>query len=126
MANRANRRSQKKSNDATVIEITVDGEKYLFDTSTITYPVELELFNATKLTMTAIFSAIEDENIAPFMIAGLVFLSRRSTGEKVRFSAIAEAIDYESEIEVRIIGDSDEDDQDDEAGEKVPEGRAAD
>lgn len=122
MGNRQTRRNQKKNDSAAVIDITVDGETYRFDTSTITYPVELELFNATKLTMTAIFSALEEENVAPFMIAALVFLARRAAGEKIRFAAIADDIDYESEIGVKIVGD----DEDDEAGDNPPEGQAAD
>lgn len=117
MPTRETRRASK--DDGARMTISVDGESYSFDSNEVDYKAELDLFNASKLTMASIFTAMSAGSFAPFMIAAIVFLARRSAGEKaVTFDEIAESIDYASEIDVHVESES-------EAAE-LPEGPAVD
>lgn len=123
MPPRSARRAQKKAGAGVGLDITVDGQVYRYDPSDVTWRQELELFNATKLTRTDIFKAFANQSFAPVLVAGLVFLARRSAGDKVSFDEVAEAISYSSEIDVEILGDGV--DEPIEAA-ALPEGQAAD
>jgi hypothetical protein len=118
---RSARRAQKKDDTATVVTITVDGEPYLFDSSEITYKVELELFHASRLTMDGVFKALAQDDFAPFLVAALVFLARRSAGDKVTFDQVASSIEYSSEVGFKIGRDDESQTED-----SPPEAPAAD
>ncbi len=123
MPARSRNKIKKKSESTGGLDIIVDGETYRYDPDLISWEQELELFQATRLSRTDIFAAFATNTWAPVLIAGIVFLARRSNGERVTFKQVADAIDYTSEIDVKILGQSDDDVIDVEA---LPEGPAAD
>lgn len=87
--------------------ITVDGDAYLFDLDELKSDHELDLFNASRLTIAGIFAAIDSGNTAPFMLAALVYLARRQAGERVTYPEIRDAITYGSEIELDVVDAAD-------------------
>lgn len=108
MPPRSTRRKQAKTGDGRVaVKISVDGESYLFDTSVITHRHELALWNQARLTYAEVFTALNNEKPAMFMLAALVFLAQISAGEKVAYDDVAEAITYSSEIDIEILDDTD-------------------
>lgn len=102
MPPRSARRAQKKTGDNIAMTITVDGEPYVFDTSDITSAIDRELYLQSRLTMAGVFSGMDSGNVSPFFIAALVFLARRTAGEKVTYTQVEEAIGFDSEIDVKI------------------------
>lgn len=117
MPNREQRRAAAKNNDDQSIIITVDAVKYRFDPGQMTSAIERELWTQAGLTEAGILGAFQRREFAPFMIAGLVFLARRSRGDQITYDEIEGSISYNSEIELDF-GDSDED--------EAPEVSAAD
>lgn len=108
MPPRSARRAQKKTGDNIAMTITVDGEDYHFDTSDITSAIDRELYLQSRLTMAGVFNAMDAGNVSPFLIAALVFLSRRTAGDKVTYAQVEEAIGFDSELDVTIHDDGDE------------------
>lgn len=104
MPNREQRRAA-KDDENTVITITVDAVEYVFDPMNVTSAIERELWVAAGLTQTGILGAFARREFAPFMIAGLVFLARRSRGDRVTYEAIEESITIGSEIDINMDGD---------------------
>ncbi len=119
MPTRSERRRQKKDGDQAVMIITVDGESYRFDSSEVTSAMDRELFLQSKLTLAKVITAMADETVSPFMIAALVFLSRRAAGETVTYDEIEQAIGFDLELDLQQVDPDGEDDP-------GPEARAAD
>lgn len=117
MPNRETRRAGKLG-DVPRLRITVDAVPYLFDMRELSSEHELDLFNASGLTIARIGPSLEAGAVAPFMVAALVYLARRQAGEKVPYAAVSEAIGYGSEIEVEVL--------DEDAEDAAPEAPAAD
>jgi hypothetical protein len=114
MPPRAERRKQKSDSNAAVMDLTIDGQTYRFDSSEITHRHELALWNQARLTMAEVFIALGQEKPAGFMVAALVFLSRVAEGDKVTFDEVAEAISLtESDIDVKIISGAEDDEPED-------------
>lgn len=100
MPNRAQRRSAKSTKtDNVVIAVTVDGETYRYDRDETDWRTEAELMQAIGLTPMNLIAKLGQGNYAPFMVAGVVFLARRSQGDPVTFEQIAESISYDAEVE---------------------------
>jgi hypothetical protein len=94
---------------------------YRFDSSEITHRHELALWQQSRLTMAEVFQALGSDKPALFMLAAIVFLARHSEGDTlVTFDQVAEAITYESTIEVDIVDDDDVDAIDAAAAPKAP------
>lgn len=87
-------------------DLTVDGVVYRLDLGELTNDVELELFQATRLTVATIFEALDGGTVAPFMVAALVFLARRQAGDRIGYPQVSAAIDYRSEIDVAPVDDA--------------------
>jgi len=114
MPSRPARRAQKKTGDNRVrIDIKVDGQTYRFDTADITHRHELALWQQARLTYVEVFNALGSDKPALFMVAALVFLARLGEGDDsgVTFDAIAEALSMDSDIDVQILGDDDDEDR---------------
>lgn len=108
MPPRSTRRKQAKTGDGRVaVEIIIDGESYMFDTSVITHRHELALWNQARLTYAEVFQALGNDKPGLFLLAGLVFLAQISHGDQVRYDDVAESITVSSEIDVKILDDTD-------------------
>lgn len=100
--------------------IKVDGVAYPFNLSDVTASIELELYQQTGgLRLTQVISEIATAP-AGFHVAALVFLARRSRGDQVTFTEVADHMGLASDLEVIM---DDEDDTSEAGGH--PEVRAA-
>jgi hypothetical protein len=122
MATRSTRQRAKKTAPTRAgFRITVDGEPYIYDPDDVSWEHEAELYQAVKLTKNDIGAAFANKSFAPFLIAGLVFLGRRADGDAVTYKQVADAITYDSEIEIEILAEVDAIETT-----ALPEGQAAD
>lgn len=91
------------------ITITVDGVRYPFDLRGSTTVDRLELFRQSQLTIPQVVGAIHSGAIDTFFIAALVFLARRQMGQPAGFMEIADAITWDSDIEIAIDDPAEDD-----------------
>lgn len=88
--------------------LKVDGVSYPFRLSDVSASIELELYQQTNgLRLTQVISEIQSAP-AGFHIAALVFLARRSAGDQVTFSEVADHMGLASNIEVELGTDEDD------------------
>lgn len=109
MPPRSERRQIRNGDADTVIAIEVDGQTYTVRMSDITSALDRELFlQSGGLTFAKVGAAFADGTFGAFLIAALVFLSRRIQGEQVTYAEIEKSIDYTSELKI-VNGDEEND-----------------
>ena len=93
-----------------VMVITVDGIEYRLDVTDCKHTDEQDLYRACKMTIPGIVNAVQDGQVALFMVAALVFMARRQAGDKTaNYDEIASAITYGTDIDIEVDNGDDGD-----------------
>jgi hypothetical protein len=92
-----NREQRRAADD--VIGLKVDGVTYPLRMSDISGTIEMELFRVTGMTVADLGTALASGTPGVMHAAALVWLSRRTRGDSVAWSTVADAITFGSEIE---------------------------
>lgn len=81
----------------TSITVSIDGVEYVCRPSDVTAKMAGQLRKESGMSVRAVMVAAADDPDLD-VIAALVWLARRQTGEKVTWDEVADAITYDSEI----------------------------
>ncbi len=100
----------RKAKQADQLKITVDGNAYTLDLLGSTTVDRLELYRQSGLTMPEVVKAFENRQYETFFVAALVFLARRQMNTPASFMAIADAIGWDSEIDMETLASSESED----------------
>lgn len=94
------------------LKITVDGVPYTFDLMGSSTMDRLELFRQSGLTMSGVVEAFRQRQYETFFVAAFVFLARRQMGQPASFMTIADAITWDSDIEMEDLTEAQADEDD--------------
>jgi len=109
MPNRSTRRAPKKDGDDIALEVTVDGEKYVFRPAEVTTAEDRQLTIQTGgLSLAMLSDALNTGTASLFHVAAIVFLCRIHEGDLVRYQQIEETITLQSDVNMRVLDGSDE------------------
>ena len=85
--------AKKTKPDNVLIAFTADGVDYRCDLTAIANRDELDLFNASGLTLGAVAKALGSGAPPPFAIAGVMFLALRQSGQSASYDKLLDSID---------------------------------
>ena len=94
------------------LKITIDGVPYTFDLMGSSTMDRLELFRQSGLTMPQVAEAFRQRQYETFFVAAFEFLARRQMGQPASFMTIADAITWDSDIEMEDLTEAQADEDD--------------